>query len=36
MPVVRRIKDGDPSKMLATVHSDSTKRLVMMYSIMDM
>jgi hypothetical protein len=33
-------KDGDPSEKIATVaynfHSDSAKRLVMMYSIMDL
>jgi hypothetical protein len=33
-------KDGDPSEKIATVaynfHSDSAKRLVLMYSIMDL
>jgi aminoglycoside phosphotransferase family enzyme len=40
LPVAGRIKDGDPSERIATVaynfHSDSAKRLVMMYSIMDL
>jgi hypothetical protein len=40
MHVSRRIKDGDPSEMISyrcvEFHSDSAKRLVMMYSIMDM
>jgi hypothetical protein len=39
MHVAGRIKDGDPSEKVATVaydfHSDSAKRLVLMYSIMD-